>query len=182
MIGVMQKNCQPNKSSMRTKKEFVDKYGSKYSGQWQNSDYKNGQGTIHLSNGNVYTGKWVNDIFEGDALYEFANGNEYKGCFKNGLKHGYGIFTHQNGCVQKGHWQNGTLHHDYQIEYPNWSVLESYDSRYAVMTFSNGDSCKIMNSSPSFKVTKLLRDIGSLDLDMLSESDLDCLEDIIFMQ
>ncbi|CAL6030342.1 Conserved_hypothetical protein [Hexamita inflata] len=180
MIGVMQTNCKDDQSIWPAQKEHVDQYESKYVGQWQGSDYKNGHGTIRIANGNVYTGKWVNDVFEGEALYEFANGNVYKGCFKNGLKHGYGVFTHPSGSIQRGYWQNGTVHHDYRIEYKNKAVLESFDRRYAVMTFPNGDSCKIMNSSPSFKVTKVLRDIGSLNLDMLCPCELDCLEDISF--
>lgn len=45
-----------------------------------------GFGTMYLSNGEKYEGKWVKGVMQGEGKYSYANNNYYEGEFMNGKK------------------------------------------------------------------------------------------------
>jgi len=51
---------------------------------------KHGKGSDFFSNGDTYSGMYVNGKPNGHGLYTWANRSYYDGEFKNGLKHGKG--------------------------------------------------------------------------------------------
>jgi len=95
-------------------------------------DCDNGYGTYAYSNGDKYTGDWVNQKMHGNGAYYYKNGNIYKGQFKhnklegigtvvfytgakytgnylNNKANGEGTYFHKNGKVEKGLWINGVF-------------------------------------------------------------------------
>jgi len=95
-------------------------------------DCDNGYGTYSYSNGDKYTGDWVNQKMHGNGAYYYKNGDVYKGQFKNnklegigtvvfhtGAKYtgnyfnnkanGEGTYFHTSGKVEKGLWINGVF-------------------------------------------------------------------------
>jgi hypothetical protein len=51
-----------------------------------------GGGEFRWSNGDVYSGRYLNGKRSGFGRMTFANGNSYTGTWKNGLYHGQGTF------------------------------------------------------------------------------------------
>lgn len=132
------------KQDSEPEKKHVLEDGTTYLGQWKDDDFMTGTGTILAPNGNRYTGKWINDKFEGKAVYNFANGNVYEGKFKGGRKNGLGVMTLANGIQQKGHWAHKKLTKDIEIVHPNQNSMK-IDGKLGTITYANGDSCQVDN-------------------------------------
>ena len=102
----------------------------KYSGQCVNG-VPNGHGT-YISDGNQYTGGWLNglwhgrgktttsdggwcenefrnDMRDGPGICVYPDGSWYKGGFKNDACHGNGSYTDASGKRITGYWENGDL-------------------------------------------------------------------------
>lgn len=54
----------------------VDRYGNKYQGDMRNGK-KHGTGKMSFTNGDSYSGCWVDDYRTGDGVYTFASGDRY---------------------------------------------------------------------------------------------------------
>lgn len=47
-------------------------------GQWKYNNNMNGRGTYYFSNGDQYTGDWVDDKRTGQSIFTGANGDRYE--------------------------------------------------------------------------------------------------------
>lgn len=122
--------------------EWVEDYtcpdGWVYSGEMANGK-RQGEGAAVTVKGNVYYGKWVDDLLPQGKLECYDDGNEwiyegqfnskfqpngygvirylkgqfagdaYYGQFYGGNKHGIGKWVHKNGTIEFGNWNMGQL-------------------------------------------------------------------------
>ena len=63
---------------------------------------KNGKGILEYSNGDIYNGKFKNDLKDGFGIFRFFNGDTYNGFFKENIRSGFGILKHLNGSIYSG--------------------------------------------------------------------------------
>ena len=84
---------------------------TRYEGEFVNNK-KHGNGTIQMSNGTTYEGKWDNDNMAGLGKIVFTNSfyHIYEGEFYNGQMHGNGVMHMTNGDKYEGEWNNGQMH------------------------------------------------------------------------
>ncbi len=118
--------------------DFTCQDGWIYSGEIRNG-LRNGEGAAVTLKGNVYYGKWVNDLLPEGKLESYQDGNEwiyegafnkkfqpngfgcirylkgqfagdtYYGQFQDGVKQGIGKWVHKNGTIEFGNWASGKL-------------------------------------------------------------------------
>lgn len=74
---------------------------STYSGYVNELRQPDGEGTMEYSNGNEYTGDWVNGIRQGKGTMKYDNGI-YEGEWKNDKKNGEGTYTWNDGKKYEG--------------------------------------------------------------------------------
>ena len=65
--------------------------------------------TVNYSNGDSYSGYFVNDKFNGTGQYIWANGDKYSGEFSDGQISGYGELAFINGDSWSGLFVNGQI-------------------------------------------------------------------------
>jgi hypothetical protein len=85
-----------------------------------------GEGTLELEDGSVYTGHFLNCSRHGHGIYTFASGSKYEGEFLSGKRHGHGIFTYASGLTYEGTFRDGKRQGE------------------GVFTFPNGDTKKVL--------------------------------------
>ncbi len=119
--------------------------GSTYTG-----DIKRGQisglGTVTYSNGDMYDGKWQDDLWGGGTIH-LANGETlkdsprgtirfftgtYTGELKNALPHGQGYWSNRDGVSYIGKWSDGKLSGEGIYKYPaachtGWIELDQWE-------------------------------------------------------
>ena len=90
-----------------TRTEFYSN-GDQYSGEFVNGKY-NGNGTYTWANGDRYEGEFANGQIEGVGCLTFKNGESWNGYFIAGqINNGSGTFYYGNtGYTFTGPWQNG---------------------------------------------------------------------------
>ncbi len=65
--------------------------------------------TVNYSNGDSYTGYFVNNKYDGTGQYTWSNGDRYSGDFSNGQINGFGIMQFTNGESWSGSFINGQI-------------------------------------------------------------------------
>lgn len=94
--------------------------GSRYEGEWKESNY-HGAGRQFDYRGNLkYKGTWVEGIYQGDCTsgdcrngsgaLTFINGEQYEGSFAECLPEGSGRYLYHNGDVYEGEFKAGFPH------------------------------------------------------------------------
>jgi hypothetical protein len=93
--------------------------GDRYDGDFERNMRWGEIGTYLWTNGDMYTGQWVNDRKNGCGTFYWRNGDKYIGEFENDLRHGFGTYIKVvNGSIQNcpncttyaGEWKNGLKH------------------------------------------------------------------------
>ena len=79
--------------------------GSVYTGKWEKG-LRTGNGVYATVNGDLFSGLWLNDKFEGRGVYASESDQIYTGDFQDGLKHGSGIETWVDGARYVGQYQH----------------------------------------------------------------------------
>ena len=82
--------------------------GDYFKGKLQDNLMK--EGTLLLSNGSKYEGKFIENMYDGQGAFAFLDGRKYKGDFKKGQKNGQGTINWINGSSYTGEWKNGHQH------------------------------------------------------------------------
>lgn len=73
-----------------------------YTGEWNNENQREGQGTQHWSDGSVYEGEWLVDKANGKGRLIHANGDVYEGEWENDRANGFGVYIHNYGVKVRG--------------------------------------------------------------------------------
>jgi len=94
-----------------------------YRGEFNERGEKHGQGKMTWSNGDVYTGAFVNDQRQGHGTLVFAYGSkdqgEYVGGWLDNVMHGQGTRRYPNGDVYVGEYRQGKRHGEGRFYYAN---------------------------------------------------------------
>ena len=110
-------------------------------GRWKNDEF-NGWGREINSNGEIYEGKFENDILNGKGIYKYG-GNMYIGDFQNYKKHGKGeLFTNSYHYI--GDFVNDNMNGNGIIENYDEGVYEGKFNNdkingYGIYKYKNGD-------------------------------------------
>jgi hypothetical protein len=75
--------------------------GARYEGEFR-AGKANGQGSLFFSNGNRYTGAWVEQYREGKGILNYVNGDKYLGDFKRSKLAGQGSLIFATGGRYEG--------------------------------------------------------------------------------
>jgi hypothetical protein len=71
---------------------------------------RHGHGTMKYSNGNIYTGDWIQDRFDGNGEYIWADGRRFIGSFKADKIDGMGTGIWPDGRKYEGEYKNDLAH------------------------------------------------------------------------
>ena len=101
--------------------EITMKTGSKYIGQVNDKNERNGFGRYYVYHGGTYEGYWLNGYKHGQGKFYNKEGRlVYDGLWECGEPHGQGIIYDKNnkvvynGFLNKGKTKNGKLWTDYK--------------------------------------------------------------------
>ncbi len=131
---------------------YYRKDGTVLTGVWKEGKYKgktgevtgcifgdcnNGYGTYVWSNGEKYTGNWVNQRRKGQGINYFANGSRYEGEWADDYRNGYGTNYYVDGTIKSGMWENdryiGTSYNNYGC------ISGDCDNGYGIYTWDSGE-------------------------------------------
>jgi hypothetical protein len=87
---------------------YVWSNGNRYSGEWVDNEMT-GVGECHYHSGNVYEGEFAQGKKHGKGCFIWANGNRYEGEYENGNMHGQGTYTWSNGNMYTGDWLDNEI-------------------------------------------------------------------------
>ncbi|MBO9638497.1 MAG: M48 family metalloprotease [Siphonobacter aquaeclarae] len=85
--------------------QFYANGKKKYEGEFANGKF-DGNGTLWLSNGNIYTGDFKTGTVHGKGVLLYANGDRYMGEFRNGQRHGQGKYVYAGGRQEVVYYVN----------------------------------------------------------------------------
>ncbi|CAF4030698.1 unnamed protein product [Adineta steineri] len=117
----------------------TDQWDNRYEGEMKDG-IEHGKGHMEYTNGDKYTGIYVEGNITGQGVYIFANGNRYEGQWKDNKKHGkgqmvyasgekytgdyvdnkrtgHGIFIFANGSQYEGQWKDNKMHGKGQMDF-----------------------------------------------------------------
>lgn len=80
-----------------------------YKGERNAFNRFHGEGTYKYTNGNVYSGEWVDGRKNGQGKQTWANGDVYEGGWSNNREHGVGTKTWSSGSAYSGEWLLGKM-------------------------------------------------------------------------
>jgi len=78
-------------------------------GSYNQNTWTNCFGTYTFASGSKYTGKWRDDLPNGQGTETHTSGDKYVGEWRDGNYHGQGAFTWADGEVWEGICENGEL-------------------------------------------------------------------------
>lgn len=83
--------------------------GDTYTGDFVEGK-KHGHGVYLFRNGDEYEGPYNDNLRDGIGQMKFVTGARYNGNFSKGQKHGEGTYFYANGDVYCGQWDNNERH------------------------------------------------------------------------
>ena len=89
--------------------EFEYPDGASYSGEWNSRGQKHGYGAYCNAKGDLYIGRFENDLYRGLGLLRAASGCWYAGEWMAGWMHGHGIFQATSGARYEGQFRAGRI-------------------------------------------------------------------------
>ena len=101
------------------KQKYEYPEGDTYIGQWNNEGKKHGVGTLHLMDGTIYEGNFINGLFSGIGTLTFPDGTLYEGQFQRGKYSGYGVYTRIDEMKFEGRFKNGKVSGPGLITFPD---------------------------------------------------------------
>ncbi len=91
-----------------------------YEGDWWRGAIT-GEGTAVYSNGDEFTGAFVNGQRQGQGVLTSANGDVYEGAFVADKKNGRGVMTPAAGGRYAGPWQGDSMH----VSQKDWEATQA---------------------------------------------------------
>lgn len=94
--------------------------GTIYKGEFK-ANRRCGQGMLKIrsshskGNGDIYTGAFADDHFDGFGVLELADGSSYAGYFSRSVYHGTGTWKDIDGISYAGEWLQGAKHGNFVI-------------------------------------------------------------------
>ena len=121
--------------------------------------YLVGEGTFNFASGTVYTGRWSNNLMNGQGVLNVPSEGTYTGEFLDSEKSGQGTFVWDDGAVYDGEWKYDGSDHS-KVQYtvtfgPDGEGQEKIEGTEGQTTFtlSTGDTITI-SGAPSVKNVK----------------------------
>ncbi|TNV83638.1 hypothetical protein FGO68_gene7791 [Halteria grandinella] len=135
---------------------FRDEYGgfAEYQGMLQNNQFE-GQGTLKLSNGDIYEGSFQNSLYNGIGKIVFGNQRfTYSGQFINGLFNGEGTLTIVGQMQVTSRFQSGLIDitSNAQVQFYNGDSYEGQINRKYQM-HGNGRYQKVLDDGQKYVLT-----------------------------
>lgn len=96
-----------------------------FEGEYNDMGQKHGKGTMRWSNGDIYTGDFLNDVRHGHGTLSFYgtrqnhDGGEYVGDWEHNQMHGNGTRRYPNGDVYTGAYNRGQRQGEGRFYYAN---------------------------------------------------------------
>jgi len=142
--------------------------GSVYEGEMKDG-LRHGVGTYRWSNGDVYIGKYVNDVRQGKGKFIYASGAVYEGDFLDGNFHGHGVYRWADGDTYDGEWKNDERH-------GNGKWINA-DGSYFTGVWENGE--RVSASALIYPSVPGVRDIAETEdcIEEVYEQDVDVQDD-----
>ena len=105
--------------------EGIMKYtnGQEYTGNWVDG-VQQGQGMMKYNNG-IYYGEWQNGARNGKGTYTWNDGKKYEGQYVDGVRNGYGIFS---GWIDLTNGYSGTYYGESENDRFNGSGYFIFDN------------------------------------------------------
>lgn len=140
-------------NQMRGYGKLTWKNGAVYEGNFEGNK-RTGHGTMkfernHPTGQVVYSGLWINDLFEGQGELKWKNGKKFNGVFKKGIINGHGTFNWPDGRKYVGQMVGQKSHGNGLMFYPANDVKSrvSYEGQWknnnwqgnGVLILTNGD-------------------------------------------
>lgn len=97
--------------------------GDFYSGQWL-ENYPHGTGKYLWTDGCMYEGEWCRGKAMGRGKFTWPSGATYEGDFKTGFMDGYGAYIGCNGDTYHGYWVMNLNHGKGRKKYKNGDAYE----------------------------------------------------------
>jgi hypothetical protein len=85
---------------------------------------RHGNGTMKYSNGNMYTGEWLDDRFDGVGEYIWADGRRFIGGFKSDKIEGRGTGFWPDGRIYEGEYKSDLAHGHGLVTLPSGRSFE----------------------------------------------------------
>ena len=97
--------------------------GEVYSGEWKDDKW-DGIGCLKYAGGRQYDGDFRRGELHGYGKYQFADGSGYEGCFNEGLREGHGFMTYaDNSQSYDGEWRSNMRDGEGTLYYVDGSVF-----------------------------------------------------------
>ncbi|KAJ8421679.1 hypothetical protein Cgig2_026667 [Carnegiea gigantea] len=103
--------------------EKVFSNGDMYTGEWLDN-LPHGHGKYSWNDGCVYEGQWQKGKTMGNGKFSWPSGAIYEGNFKKGYMDGKGSYTGSNGETYRGSWVMNFKHGHGTMNYPNGDSYE----------------------------------------------------------
>ncbi|KAJ8648514.1 hypothetical protein MRB53_001537 [Persea americana] len=97
--------------------------GDFYTGQWL-ENYPHGTGKYLWTDGCMYEGEWCRGKTMGRGKFTWPSGATYEGDFKTGFMDGYGAYMGCNGDTYHGYWVMNLKHGKGRKKYKNGDAYE----------------------------------------------------------
>eukprot|EP01034_Spumella_vulgaris_P023035 gene23035-29225_t len=98
--------------------------GCEYRGRYLDDLKHDDAGTMIFKNGDRYTGRFINDLMEGQGKCTYANGNVYQGNWEKNEKCGQGTMNWKNGDKYVGLWSPDFKYEKGTFTFANGDVYE----------------------------------------------------------
>lgn len=121
-----------------------------------------GKGTFTYNTKKTLTGKWSDNLMQGDGIAGYPNVGKYDGNFKNSKRFGTGTFTWNNGDKYIGEWSDDKINGIGEL---TWATGDKYSGSFknnaidgqGTLAYVNGDnynglySCGLRNGEGTYQ-------------------------------
>lgn len=85
-----------------------------------------GKATANYTNGDIYTGEFLDGMRTGKGVYTYFKGDVFEGTFKDNVKIGLGRVNYKKGGFYHGHFEDGKRSGEGTFQYANGDIFSGY--------------------------------------------------------